>query len=1280
MSKKQIFKIPFFSYLLISLSLLVGSCLNPINFSEDDLPRIPVDVTGSLEVSVKDVAVLWLINRTRDVDVTQFTISRTKAENETDEQYAYPRNYTNRPLHGSSLASYHAPTEIFYNVTVAWQNIETEAAGYIEPLEVQFPRAADYKYYLYWTINGDLVLVNEDKMRELQPDPNKNFPDPAPNPSSINAQTFVVLNAAPDQHVDTVEFVKSPYTYAIANEPKAKDQEMILLGSGSYETTAYYTREGTRYSTDVKTAIVTREDGSMAVRTNYLYFYKTTSTEPGQEYQLTQTWPPIPNDASEVNKPEDTLLDTQGILKIINNATPSLDHDLIARININGTEYPSAVNTSNYMGPGESRRYILDAGTAHVSFRPVDQSYYGQTSVREIKSREITILPYTNNMGNPFAFPEDNGKGTGLIRITNNTTGVVRSVIVYDKADISKSLPMGWEDFNPPLPINYGKVGMVPVVGTDDVPLNSGVSQLIQVVLDTAEDTVVIERVAALKDQIVNIVISQDNLSIGGDKAGGRRGSKVVVRNNTLTPTNILGIYVYNQANVAASAVYALDIPSPNPSQKELYVLSTTGLPIVEGANYKARLSVYGNGLIAVIDKDFSPDNKLYSTDPANHVRHITLEQADLPSELVEDFKPVTGITISPSPYPVNSITESSLDGSNKQLKIPGAVNLNHTALVAPAGASKRSPITWTVQPGGGSGYVSLDPATSVLTVTGIAPEADRTVTLGAAIEKAAGTVTAKSDFSTTIRISLAYQNVIRTIRVTGITLSPAQVEKGSTLDLKSLVTLNPDGANINGVPITAEDLIWTITGTNTTGSSINDSILTAGGTAGAVTVQAALPAAANGGTSVTKTVKITIVDTSGPAFVPVTGITTAGSPLVLPFYTKTNSSGTRSLAGGPHQMNLTSYLVISPANATVQSPVNYHILSTTAPGGTVVLQNDNWLSVTGLANHNDTVKVKATIPGAISDRSGDFSYEFTVTLEEHNSRLVEQGELKVGSAAIQIGQSLNLGTLATLPAKASVDSPDPQVPPNPIAAEDLTWTIYGGTGKGTLSGATITGTSDGTVLVRATLPAARNGQSIGGTTVTAEGVITVNPSTSSTITLRIIKLNDTDYVNRIVLVPRTSNYTNTVYRTGHTKAQWALNGTDPTFKAGFQKLYPNARYYTIKKLDKTGDWADISIPWPANSATGYDIFFIEGDSRIRGYANPGVLSPPRKNNFLFFLYPEYLYPGYLMRMNGTKQADDASKVWPSVLPIGYDSYNNTASIMKSKGVGVQPAHDLSDF
>jgi hypothetical protein len=948
------------------------------------------------------------------------------------------------------------------------------------------------------------------------------------------------------------------------------------------------------------------------------------------------------------------------------------------------------------------KRYILEVGPVHVSFRPTDQTFYGQTSIREIKSREVTTLSYINDLGNPFDFPEDTGNGSGLIRIINNSTGVAVSAAVYNKDNPIDFLAIGYEDFNPPLPVQYGKVGLVPVIGTAEVPLGAGVNQLVQVLLETVNGLVVVERVVALRGQIVTIEIGESNL-----EDNQHAGSKVTVINNTDTPTTILGLYVYNEDNPETTALYSLNISSPpKGGNQAVYVLSTTGLPIVQGATYKARLGVYGNGNVGMIEKDFVADGQLYSLNPDTHTRTITLNQSDLPPELVGAFKPVTGITIAPSPYPVNSTTESDLDGSNKTLKAGGGgtVNLNNIVTVSPANASMKGPIKWNLA-GGAFNKVSLS-TDGQFDVTGIADPGNDTVTVTAVIENAAGTSAEKTNFAADIVIQLTYQNTIRTVKVDSITLISPTVETGQILDLTSLVTLKPSGANINGVPITPADITWSFVGTDNTGSNINGSTFTAGGTAGTVTIQATLPADKNDGTEVTQSTTIAIVNTPPANHRNISSVTWSNSSPQVPFYTKNTLNGATKtkIVYDSTGVYLTGNIQFNPPNATRRSPVNWAIVSGDAAdkvflrtGSSLVVKRSNTpenpgepILSGGLPVDGDQLRVKATIPGANYNSSGIGSYEdfvsgeLSVSLQEvYSNNVVDlTTDFWLDPTSLEVGHSVDLKTLAHLPSGATryVNGNIEY-----ITANDLTWQIVSGSGAVLSGSSTLTGTAAGQVTIQATLPANKNqGEALVRTqTITITAPVPPPPTYPGYFTLRIIKLNGSDYVSQIALVPVTNdNYDTTIRRTGHTKVQWAFgSGTLGVTKfKEFKEAYPQARYISITKLDKENDWTNVTIPWPTGNVTGYHVFFIEGDSRVRGYVNPGKLDPKQSENFLFFLRPDYLYDNYRLWMNGYKQAAADSSGSLYVIPIGYDSYYNTASIMKTAGVGTRPTHDLSDY
>jgi hypothetical protein len=743
-------------------------------------------------------------------------------------------------------------------------------------------------------------------------------------------------------------------------------------------------------------------------------------------------------------------------------------------------------------------------------------------------------------------------------------------------------------------------------------------------------------------------------------------------------------IYVYNKDNVANMAVYPFVNFRNGSGSRETLVLSTVGLPIAANEHYKARIAVTGNGLTGFIEKEFTSDSSgnvvaddLYSTDPENHLRYLTLTQVDLPPELIETFVEVTGISLLAGQDTITSVVESNYpDGGNPQLKIKGALNLNGVAIVSPSNASKKSPITWTVI-GGATGSVSLNPTTSVLTVEGIANPGYRTVTLQATIPGGAGNY-GSLNFTTPLTVTLDYFNVFRTQKVTTIYIDPPPpVEEGSTLNLPSLVTFYPSDPYIeNRGPVTPADIVWTISSSTSTGSIISGATFTAG-TPGTVTVTATLPANANGGTPVTKDLTITVV-TRTNSHVDITGMDLYSGAQYLDFTTRNeevNGSKVRRVVDGG-DLNLLSSLIITPANATVATDMSKRSMEIAAPDMSYVQPGSTpaHLKVReGIAPPppGTDVKVRVIVADAMYD-SGTYSVVpysshlagdgFSITLREtHNNNLVNlNSDFSLDGATIQVGQTLDLRDLVHMASSM-------------VSVNDLTWQAT----TSTLSGSLFTPVSAGPVTITATVPDVKNA----GVSISRTATLTVNPAPPvypSAFTLRIIKVNNTsDYVKQIALVPVASDsYSADVYRTGHTGVRWATGSgkLGATTLTNFKKQYPQAQFITIGKIYKANDWSDVVIDWPASG--GYNLFFIEGDSRVRGYVTPGQMDPDQNKNFLFYLRPDYLYDNQRLWMSAYLENNPVTGA-SRVIPVGYHSYDNTASIMKSQGVGSLPKHDI---
>jgi hypothetical protein len=285
----------------------------------------------------------------------------------------------------------------------------------------------------------------------------------------------------------------------------------------------------------------------------------------------------------------------------------------------------------------------------------------------------------------------------------------------------------------------------------------------------------------------------------------------------------------------------------------------------------------------------------------------------------------------------------------------------------------------------------------------------------------------------------------------------------------------------------------------------------------------------------------------------------------------------------------------------------------------------------------------------------------------------------------------VNLNSLVNLPGDAKYDNA-------PLTAADLVWSIVNGAGYGSLpaGGAALTGTAPGTVTVKATLPADKNL----GAERNAQTTITVEQAYPKYVTLRIIvtKLtNDatTDYVNTVVLIPRNRSLTPAVKATGHTNPEWVVDygssaNDDSTYKKYFDNNYLPAQGLSYEKFDNLNlknlktEYTDILVPWPSSGVSGYDFFFVEGDSRVRGYVNPwGDYNPTGtkvSRNRVFHLDFQHIYDNYRLVMKGKTQVEKGTSGAIEVIPIHYSTNRNVGSIMKAKGAGSEPNPDYTDL
>ncbi|MDR2500359.1 MAG: hypothetical protein LBD37_04685 [Treponema sp.] len=852
----------------------LASCLGQVGFDPENM--IPDDLPSISLVSPN--AILVIQNHTKSLDITSIKIKDPDIGSIVGSETGKPKAGFEKSFSLQPKGNDHS-----YEITIAYaetvpknDGFNSESSGVTgtdfgsgspQTFHKALPSKGVYNLHFYRNDDGKVVL--EDNNEALENNDDRDHQDTQQDPldaggggeGSIDVGLsnenrshvgLLILKNLTKINTDSADFAfwqnngsAFPVTnYTMVPGPANRDQRSILLGPNDWKMEIEYTIPG-RPAAKTWEKTVTVSAGGVF----YAYFYKTANGS----YAVSTQWPPIPDDSDkDGNSDPSEVVDpaTEGILEITNKSETGA---IIDTILIDGTEHKVSM-----LAGDPAKRFILPIGTVNVAFKPVGKSLFGLTIAREIRGGQTTTLAYTDSLSNPDVIPPGTGFGAGLIKVINQSTGIVVDTTIYDWPGLEKSTGIHWSDFKPPIPVNYNRTGNMDVIGTSDFPIQSGQLYLIQVVLETTDGLVIVEELGTLYDQIKEIVITQDKV----DK-GTRTGSRVTIYNNTDTPSTIIGMKVFPANDANKSVAYNVNIVKGGSAA--VYVLSVPGFPIVQGMDYKAALTVYGNGNIGIIEKGFDPNNQLYHTNPDQNLRTVTLVQSDIEGRnppLVEEFIPVTGISGIPS------LLASQLNHDNTP-KVMGSINLNSVAVVEPSTATTKSPVVWEKNNGGGTGNYTL--TNGVLTVDGRVNAGGDTAMIKATIANAAGSASSKGPFTTTFTISLTFsQDPPPVNKVTGITWDApsATVGAGDSINLASKATINPSNAHINNVPITVNDIQWSIVSGGDKGSlsGVSNQVFTAGNAGGTVTVTATLPAAyTSSGNAITQNITVTILPPPPP-------------------------------------------------------------------------------------------------------------------------------------------------------------------------------------------------------------------------------------------------------------------------------------------------------------------------------------------------------------------------------------------------------------------------------
>jgi hypothetical protein len=643
-----------------------------------------------------------------------------------------------------------------------------------------------------------------------------------------------------------------PNTTLTFEGPAAKDETLTYLEVGQYRAKAglYKAASGlpvTNVTPEKNVPVIAPNDGQ-SWHTLYIWLYRTKSGGTG----ITTSWPPNPNDAADVAIGEIAGAGN-GLLTIANKSETG---DVIRKLRIDAAEIVFGGGSNPSFTKDMEWTTVLSPGQHTVEFMPARQNHYGITLTVQIQEGEVTTLSYFDRLADPDLPPPDAGYGSGMIKIVNNSTGVVYSAAIRNTSDNTLK-SYGYNQFTPPSPVNYNQIGRVGVVGDEYFPITDGTHYMVLVGVELIDGYALIERRAALKDQVVEIVINAEEIS----KV---HGADVTLVNRTGTfpvePVEIVGVTFFNEAKPGEQAAFSGGNWNPagyvqKDGQATFRVNSSVGMPITSGDSFGARITLYGNGRNGTIEKGVG---SLYDTS-----RTITVTDADIPAALKKTFVPVTGASGLPASL------SSSLDGVNAANSVFGSVNLNAVLSLVPAAATVQGPLNWTINGGNGAGLVTLNNGVLSVKNTITASDNGKSVTVGLAIPGAGSSGSAKADYQAAFPVTLnVTQAVPANIPVTSLSASGGAIDLlvgEISVNLTGLVTINPADAIVNGSAVTKGDITWTVgTGgyvslVNAQGAESGTRTYLKGLKAGSTTVTATIVAARTGGTARTVSIPVTV-------------------------------------------------------------------------------------------------------------------------------------------------------------------------------------------------------------------------------------------------------------------------------------------------------------------------------------------------------------------------------------------------------------------------------------
>jgi hypothetical protein len=633
------------------------TCLNPVNFDETQLPTL--DITGSLDTRDVTAASTYIVNLSKSLNFTEVTVTQNLnpalATNEVPYLVSKFPNTKNAQGNWKNVkARYIQASDIEYEVGLNIINGNTETPSFFRTTDLYATQSKGI-YYIWLYRTKDQSYIDSQIAAGVPPEfadvlvispQDPNLPPLLPAPSDEDTQNIEV-NIGSSNNADIVAVLQKISNTLVngfvkAEPPSADDENgsvpPVISPHNRSEMGTFIVVNLSR-TMNIDSVAFKQEEG-IGVYSNV---YTIISPSPGTP------------------------------------AVAAQDRNAIALKN--GTyaitaAYGGAKTTSPKRGvllPSNDPQTVREH---YIYFYKAKNGSY-----------ELSIdRPITEDIDPSDVLPPSE-YGAGRVRIVNRTTNaLVDSISITSKDHPERGLmAKNYTGFIPARPIGYD-VGEVDFTGTPTFPIDGYF--VANVSLLTAEDIVMVTRLVFLNNSIAEIIIEPNDAVLSNVP-----GSKITVTNATTTESVINKIEIFNVAQPAEHADVTLAIANGN--AYSFNVVSTPGMPIMEGYSYKAKLTVtvtkqltgkytidgneVENPLITntgVIEKDFSPDNSLYGKNgPGSHERFITLDEANITSiipttpPVAPAFVPVSDVIIlNGEAQPNGDVKFFAKDGAERQL------------------------------------------------------------------------------------------------------------------------------------------------------------------------------------------------------------------------------------------------------------------------------------------------------------------------------------------------------------------------------------------------------------------------------------------------------------------------------------------------------------------------------------------------------------------------------------------------------------------------------------